>query len=268
LNIEATVHPNRGKLWADSIIDPRHKILTNMMKHVQIRRSALLIIIFLTGCAGGGFGPTPTKVFPTFDPILLSATPAPSVTPAATYTPFPTAERLASATPFPTYAPLVTLAPYTPPPAATSTPAGGAKPPTSVPATATAIIGVPGIGPDRPELAAILTFPPNARCNEWYLAQIGIVNRGTGAARNFDVQWSFGYGEPVTTHVDELQWFAGPLLFFSGQTAVQCSETVSLTAWIKIDINNTVDEAIEDNNSAQQTYTVTFESPITPTRFP
>jgi hypothetical protein len=176
--------------------------------------------------------------------------------------------RLASETPFPTYAPLVTLAPYTPPPTATVTPEGGVKPAsTTVPATSTAIIGVPGIGPDIPELATILTFPSDARCNEWYLAQIGIVNRGTGAARDFDVQWSFGYGEPVMTHVDELQWYAGPLLFFSGQTAVQCSETVSLTAWIRIDINNTVNEAIEDNNTAQQTYTVMLEQ-ITPTRFP
>ncbi len=195
----------------------------------------------------------------TFDPRLLTITPAPTITPEATFTPRPTTVRLPSSTPYPTFEPKVTLIPYTLAPTTNATATG--RPLTNVPPTATVPIGVSGVGPDRPELAAILTFEPIAYCHQWFLAQIGVINRGTAAAYNFDVEWSFGWGEPQKVHVDELQWYAGPLYFFSGQTAVQCDADTTLTAWIKIDTGNTVNESVEDDNTAQQTYTVKLVTP-------
>src|SRR5262249_52673442 len=133
--------------------------------------------------------------------------------------------------------------------------------PTTVAPTATPPIGIPEVSQDKPELAAILTFEPITFCHQWFLAQIGVINRGTAAAYNFDVQWSFGWGEPQTVHVDELQWYAGPLWFFSGQTALQCDADSTQTAWIKIDTGNTVVESDEDNNYQEDTYTVRLGTP-------
>jgi len=216
----------------------------------------LLAGMILAGCAGSA-----TTAPATFDPHLLTITPAPTITPEATYTPFPTTVRLPSSTPFPTFAPVVTLIPFTPAPTRTPKPASASAKPSAIPVQPTSPIGISGVGPDRPELAPILTFEPITFCHTWFLAQVGIVNRGTAAAYNFDVQWSFGWNAPETVHVDELQWFAGPLYLFSGQTAVQCDGDTTLTAWIKIDTGNTVDESIEDNNNAAQTYTVRLGTP-------
>lgn len=218
---------------------------------------SILVAGLLAGCSGAA---DTTASLPTIDPHLLTITPAPSITPEATFTPFPTTVRLASNTPPPTYAPLVTLIPFTLAPVVTAE-----KPvvrqPTKAAPTATSVIGIPGVGPDRAELAPILTFEPLSFCHQWMIAQIGVVNRGTAAALNFDVEWTFGWGEPQKVHVDELQWYAGPLYFFSGQTAVQCDSTTTLKAWIKIDTGNTVDESIEDNNYKEQIYTSIFPSP-------
>jgi len=214
--------------------------------------------LLLVSCAGAS---SATEAPATFDPVLLTITPAPTITPEATYTPFSTAVRLASSTPFPTYASLVTLIPFTPAPTGTPKPTADRAQPTQTAIPPTSPIGVEGVGPDRPELAPILTFEPITFCHQWFLAQIGLVNRGTAAAYNFDVEWSFGWNEPQKVHIDELQWYAGPLYLFSGQTAVQCDGDTTLTAWIKIDTGNTVDESVEDNNNDDQTYTVRLATP-------
>jgi len=216
----------------------------------------LILLALLTACAG----PPATSPPPTINSLLLTVTSVPTVTPEATYTPFPTAIRMLTRTPFPTFEPVATLMPETSAPVSSSTPQGSGLP-TQSPPTATTIIGLPDVSADLPELAAILTFVPNIFCHQWTIAQIGIINRGTAVARDFTVQWSFGWGEPQTVHVDELEWFAGPLWFFSGETAIQCDSTTTLTAWINIDTDNTVFESIEDNNYAEKTYTAIFPTP-------
>lgn len=225
------------------------------MKHRTIALMGLIMLL-LAGCAGLS---AETEAPPTLDPKFLSVTPVPSVTPEATYTPYPTTVRLPSETPFPTYEPLVTLIPYTVVPAANVTPTK--RPPTVVAPTVTPPIGIPEFSEDKPELATILTFEPITFCSQWFIAQIGVINRGTAAAYDFDVQWSFGWGEPQSVHVDELQWYAGPLWFFSGETAVHCDADATLTAWIKIDTGNTVAESDEGNNNAEETYTVRLGTP-------
>lgn len=217
----------------------------------------VFVALVMAGCQGGLFGAGEPQQPPTFDPAALSITPAPTVTPENTYTPYPTTVRVASRTPPPTYAPIITLNPYTPSPTATKS-----NLPTRTPApraTETAILGIPGVGPLRPELVPILTFEPQMFCHTWLLAQIGIKNIGSKEARDFDVQWYWGWGDPVTEHVDELGDTAGPLWFFNGLTAIQCDQTTTLTAWIKIDPDNKVtNEAIKDNNYAEQTYTAVY----------
>lgn len=229
----------------------------------MIRRMArslpvLIVSLLLGGCGRLPFWSQPTLPPLTLDPAVLTVTPAPSLTPQPTYTPPPTAVRLPTDTPPPTFAPVVTQAPVTP---RTTRPASTPSPVhqvTSIPLTPTSYIGVPGLGPEIPELAPILTFSSNAVCGQWMLAQIGVVNRGTGAAVDFTVEWAFGWGEPQTVHIDELQWHDGPLYLFSGQTAVHCTETASLKAWVRVDVDNTVVEALEDNNYQEEIYTVVW----------
>jgi hypothetical protein len=211
----------------------------------------------LAGCQAGLFGASGTQPFPTFDPAVLSATPAPTVTPENTYTPYPTTVRIPSRTPPPTFAPVITLSPYTPSPSATISDLP-TRVPTAVP-SATSILGIPGVGPEIPELVPILTFEPIMYCHTWLLAQIGIKNIGSKEAREFDVQWYWGWGEPVNEHVEELGNTAGPLWFFNGLTAIQCDQTTTLTAWIKIDPDGKVtNEAIKTNNYDEQTYTAIY----------
>lgn len=217
----------------------------------------IFAVLGLAGCQGGLFGGAATKPFPTFDPAVLSATPAPTVTPEDTYTPYPTTVRVASRTPPPTFAPMITLIPYTPSPTATKS-----NLPTRAPSprpSETAILGIPGIGPEIPELVPILTFEPIMTCHKWLLAQIGIKNIGSKEARDFDVQWYWGWGDTVVEHVDELGDTEGPLWFFNGLTAIQCDQTTTLKAWLRIDPDGKVtNEAIKDNNYAEQTYTAIF----------
>jgi hypothetical protein len=215
--------------------------------HNLSRALSIFLVLGLVGCQAGLFGSGATEPFPTFDPAALSASPAPTVTPEATFTPYPTTVRIASRTPPPTFAPVITLNPYTPSPTATIS-----NLPTKIPSarpTATEPLGIPGIGPEVPELVAILTFEPNITCHTWLLAQIGIKNIGSKEARDFDVQWYWGWGEPTTEHVEELGNTAGPLWFFNGLTAIQCDQTTTLKAWIRIDPDGKVaNEAITTNN--------------------
>lgn len=218
----------------------------------------LMVSLLLGGCGRLPFVSRPTLPPPTLDPAVLTITPAPSLTPQPTYTPPPTAVRLPTDTPLPTFAPVITQAPATPRPThPVATPSPVHKG-TSVPVTPTSYIGIPGLGPETPELAPILTFSSNAVCSQWMLAQLGVINRGTGVARDFTVEWTFGWGEPQTVHIDALEWHDGPLYLFSGQTAVHCTETASLKAWVRVDVDNTVAEALEDNNYQEEIYTVVW----------
>lgn len=225
--------------------------------HKFYRVLLLIAALSLVGCQAGLFGVGETQSLPTFDPAVLSASPAPTVTPESTYTPYPTTVRLPSKTPPPTFEPVITLMPYTPSPTVTLS-----SLPTRVPSprpTATSVLGIPGIGPEVPELVPILTFEPLMYCHKWLLAQIGIKNIGSKEARDFNVQWYWGWGSPVTEHVDELGDTAGPLWFFNGLTAIQCDQTTTLTSWIRIDPEGAVtNEAIKTNNYAEQTYTAIF----------
>jgi hypothetical protein len=224
--------------------------------HKFLRALSILLVLGLAGCQAGLFGAGATESFPTFDPAALRASPAPTVTPEATYTPYPTTVRMASRTPPPTFAPVITLNPYTPSPTPTvsNLPTKAAVVP-----TATEPLGIPGVGPERPELVPILTFEPLMLCRTWLLAQIGIKNIGSKEARDFDVQWYWGWGDPVTEHVEELGDTAGPLWFFNGLTAIQCDQTTTLKAWIRIDPDGKVaNEAITTNNYAEQTYTAVY----------
>lgn len=234
---------------------------SNSPMHSKIRSCVILMaLLLLAGCRGLSFGQRPTMPPATLDPALLSVTAPPSLTPMPTYTPPPTAFRLPSETPVPTFPPVITWNPPTPAPTRLAT-----TPPTPTrvvtlrpSATATSFVGIPGVGPEVAELAPILTFSSNAVCGQWFLAQIGVINRGTAGALNFTVQFSYGWGEPQTVFIADLPWFQGPLYLFSGQTAVHCTETSTLTAWIRIDVDNTVVETDEDNNYEEETYTVTF----------
>lgn len=199
-------------------------------------------------------------MLPTLDPALLTVTPAPSLTPLPTYTPPPTAMRLPSDTPPPTFAPVITRGPVTPQPTHPAvTPSPGYKA-TAIPITPTSYIGIFGLGPETPELTPILTFSSNAVCSQWMIAQVGVINRGNVAALDFTVEWTFGWGEPQTVHIEALEWNAGPLYLFSGLTAVHCTETSSLKAWVRVDVDNTVAEALEDNNYQEEVYTVVWPS--------
>lgn len=230
-----------------------------MMRQMARYLPVLIVSSLLGSCSRLPFVSQPTSPPPTLDPAVLTITPAPSLTPQPTYTPPPTAMRLPTDTPLPTFAPVVTQAPVTPwptrPPASTLSPVNKA---TSIPLTPTSYIGIPGLGPEIPELAPILTFSSNAVCSQWMLAQIGVINRGTGVARDFTVEWTFGWGEPQIVHIDALEWHDGPLYLFSGQTAVHCTGTASLKAWIRVDVDNTVAEAVEDNNYQEEIYTVVW----------
>lgn len=220
------------------------------------RITPLIALVSLVGCQGLPFGPAATQAVPTFDPLLLNVTPVPTVTPEATYTPYPTTVWLPTRTPPPTFQPVITLMAYTPSPTATRS-----NLPTRVPPpipTATSVLGIPGIGPEIPEVVPILTFEPLIYCHTWILAQIGIKNNGTAAANDFNVQWYWGWGSPVNEHVDTLGNTAGPLWFFSGLTAIQCDQTTTLTAWVKIDPENKLVEADKSNNYQAQTYTAIF----------
>jgi len=225
--------------------------------HKLYRVLVLLAAFSLAGCQAGLFGGAGTQQIPTIDAAALSATPAPTVTPENTYTPYPTTVRLPSRTPPPTFEPVSTMMPYTPSPTVTLS-----SLPTRAPSpapTATDPLGIPGLGPAKPELVPILTFEPIMYCHKWLLAQIGVKNVGNKEARDFNVQWYWGWGNPVNEHVDELGDTAGPLWFFNGLTAIQCDQTTTLTAWIKIDPEGAVtNEAIKTNNYAEQTYTAIF----------
>jgi hypothetical protein len=231
-----------------------------MMRQTARTISLWVVSLLLGGCGRLPFLIQPTPALPTLDPAILTITPAPSLTPQPTYTPPSTAVRLPTNTPLPTFAPVITQGPVTPRPTRPAATPSLVIQATSIPLTPTSYIGIPGLGPETPELAPILTFSSNAVCSQWMLAQIGVVNRGTGAAVDFTVEWTFGWGDPQTVHIDELQWHDGPLYLFSGQTAVHCTETASLKAWVRVDVDNTVVEALEDNNYQEEIYTVVWPS--------
>ncbi len=226
-----------------------------------MRHSTLIALILAALTLGACAPAAQDTTLPTIDPRLLTVTMPSTITPEATYTPYPTLARSPSSTPFPTFVPVVTLIPYTLAPTATPT-VRSARQSTRTPMpSATSPIGVSGVGPDRAELSPILTFEPISYCHQWMLAQIGIINRGTKAATNFDVVWTFGWNEPRTEHVDVLQWYAGPLWFFSGQTAVQCDSTTTPKAWIRIDPEGAVPGDDKSDNYKEQIYTVILPSP-------
>lgn len=239
----------------------------------------IAVSLILIGCSGFPTAQEKSPPLPTLDPSLLSITPAPTSTPWPTFTPYPTVERLPSRTPLPTPTPRVTFSPEelatlslyttqaagseeeTPPSgseAAPAAPAGAQAPPPTP--TGIGYVGIQGAGLEAPDLAPILTIASSgATCNEWMLVQVGVINRGTGPAYNFSVEWSLGWGEEIQTEfVEELQWGTTPIFFYNGDIEVPCEETATYTAWIRIDTNDDVTELFEDNNYEEETYTVTF----------
>jgi hypothetical protein len=249
----------RGTLTLSEGCLAQKHLIDNMMQHLERYLSALIVCLLLLGCDRLPFGAQPTLP-PTFDPALLTVTPAPSLTPLPTYTPPPTAMRLPSDTPPPTFAPVITQKPVTPQPTRPALEPSPTYKATAIPLTPTSYIGIFGLGPEIPELVPILTFSSNAVCRQWMLAQIGVINRGNVAALDFTVEWTFGWGEPQRVHIEALEWNAGPLYLFSGLTAVHCSDTASLKAWVRVDVDNTVAEAVEDNNYQEEVYTVVWPS--------
>ena len=139
---------------------------------------------------------------------------------------------------------------------------GGGAPAPAPSATPTGYIGIPGAGPEIPDLAPILTIAADGVvCNGWMLVQVGVINRGNGPAYNFTVEWTLGWATGLqTVFVEELQWGWGtvPLYFFNGSIQVPCQQTVTYTAWIRLDVNNDVEEWFEDNNYEEETYTILF----------
>lgn len=224
--------------------------------------------MLLVGCAGWLTGRgAESEPLPTLNPALLTVTPPPTSTPLPTFTPFPTAERMASRTPLATLPSFLTALPAT----ATETPidgggggggSGGAPPP-GPGATPTTYVGVQGTGPEIADLATILTIASDgAICNGWTLIQVGVINRGTGPAYNFTVEWSLGWGAMLQTEfVRELQWGTAPIYFYNGTIQVPCEETTTYKAWIRLDVNDDVAELFEDNNYDEEIYTITYVPP-------
>jgi subtilase family serine protease len=127
-------------------------------------------------------------------------------------------------------------------------------------------VGIQGAGPEVADLAPILTIASEgATCDHDMLVQIGVINRGTGPAYNFTVEWSLGWSaegpEVKSLFVPELQWGTIPLYIVNGMVRVPCQQTSVYTAFIHIDINNDVTELFEDNNNAEETYTILFFPP-------
>jgi len=231
----------------------------------------IVVLMSLSGCGRVmgrfGLGNQPTPLAPTFDPTLLTVTPAPTSTPLPTYTPYPTTVRVPTDTPVPTFPPRLTVAATTPTP--THRPNVGPARPTSTPTlslTDTGYVGIQGAGPEVADLAPILTIASEgATCDHDMLVQIGVINRGTGPAYNFTVEWSLGWSaegpEVKSLFVPELQWGTIPLYIVNGMVRVPCQQTTVYTAFIRIDINNDVAELFEDNNNAEETYTILFFPP-------
>lgn len=215
-----------------------------------------------------GFGRQATPVIPTFDPTLLTVTPAPTSTPLPTYTPYPTVVRVPTDTPVPTFPPRLTVVAVSPTPTRQPSSAGPARPPSTptLSLTDTGYVGIQGAGPEVADLAPILTIASEgATCDHDMLVQIGVINRGTGPAYNFTVEWSLGWStegpEVKSLFVPELQWGTIPLYIVNGMVRVPCQQTTVYTAFIRIDINNDVAELFEDNNNAEETYTILYFPP-------
>jgi hypothetical protein len=208
--------------------------------------------------------PTVTP-YPTFDPALLSATTPPTSTLLPTYTPFPTTQwyptRTAIVLPTIVYTPKAILTPLSAPVSATPRPPGYT---TTVPlptSTPTSYIGIPGIGPEMPDLEAVLTISSNALCNQWFTAQVGVYNAGNAGARDVYVEWSFGWNGPQSGTIPGIDAQKGIYYVFSGETAVQCAATSTYQAYLRIDPGNTIAERSEDNNTSEETIIVTFGTP-------
>lgn len=234
------------------------------MRRIKIV-SSLFIIIGLIGAGCAQFPSarqdeqTPT---PTFDSAVLTVSPQPTSTPYPTYTPRPAIERLPTRTPIPTLAPYLTPIPLTPESDGSGAPGGGQSP-DATPTLDPGYVGIQGAGPEVADLVPILTVAgAGSVCNEWMLVQVGVINRGTGPAYNFHVEWSLGWGAMLQTEfVDELQWGRTPIHFYNGTIKVPCEQTSTYTAWIRVDTQSDVDELFEDNNYDEETYTVTFVNP-------
>lgn len=222
--------------------------------------SLAISLLLLIGCTSPSDS---SQGKPTLIPTLPLSTPVPATLPQATPTPFPTIERLPSRTPYPTFPSYLTPIPETATP--TLTPPSGrdsasAPPPQAFP---TGYVGIQGAGPEVADLAPILTVADSgAVCGQPILIQVGVINRGTGPAYNFTVQWALGIDAEVKTQwVTELQWGTTPLYFHNGKIAIPCTQTTTYTAWINVDVDNQVAELDESNNTQQQTYTLSFVPP-------
>ncbi len=200
---------------------------------------------------------------PTLIPALPSGTSVSATLPQTTPTPFPTAERLPSRTPYPTFPSYLTPIPETATPTLTPPSGRGSASPSSTQAFPTGYVGIQGAGPEVADLAPILTVADSgAICGQPILIQVGVINRGTGPAYNFTVQWALGIDAEVKTQwVTELQWGTIPLYFHNGKIAIPCTQTTTYTAWINVDVDNQVAELDESNNTQQQTYILSFAPP-------
>lgn len=223
-----------------------------------------ITVMLLTGCAQtekaiseSGVVLTPT--------VTLTA--RPTSTPLPTYTPFPTAVLRPTKTPYPTVAPLIL-----PTHEATSTSA-----PTSIPApvgqgsaspTSTTSVQI-AVG-EAPDLAPILfvadtgaTCRGSAQATE-ALLQLGVTNRGNAPVRErYTIEWSLGWddykGLIRTTEVDYHEWGLQWTVWLENKYFwVPCDQTTTFTAYIRADSENTITELAEDNNYAEQSYTITF----------
>lgn len=219
---------------------------------------SMMILLILTGCASGIEPASP--VITESPPTLLAIT---TSTPMATYTTFPTAERMPSATPYPTIAPL--SLPTINPTATRTASSGGNQGQSNGD-----LNGAPTQISSGPDLTPILiVIDSGATCRgssqiKEALFQLGVVNRGNiPVSEAYNITWSLGWddfkGVERTTLVTYQEWGLQWTVWLENKYFwVPCETTTTFTAYINADTGNTISELNEGNNSASQTYTITY----------
>jgi hypothetical protein len=210
-----------------------------------------MTLLALAACAAPPAAPSPTSGPPPTYTALPTYTPAPTYTPLPTYTPYPTPIT-------PTATPTATLSPTAEAVEAGGGEAGGSESTGGEAPTPTTYIGLQGIGAELPDMVPILTVgAEGASCGDWVLVQTGVRNMGTGPAQNFTVEWSLGWGSDLI-HVEHIPEFNryNLIYFYNGYIEIQCDQTTTFTAYVRVDQENVVAEHYEDNNEEVETYTL------------